>query len=103
LLVYNQNLGVKNQYNDQVDFVLELNRKHIFCVGKILELTRKKGETVWLQCDVNEHLRSSIEWRWNGRNIQETLFNNFLLTKEQSKYLVFSFVLIRNYFRFNYY
>jgi hypothetical protein len=54
-------------------------------VGKLLQLTRKKGETVWLQCDVTEHLRSSIEWRWNGRNIQETLFNNFLLTKDQSK------------------
>jgi len=57
----------------------------MFYVGKIVQLTRKKGETVWLQCDVNEHLRSSIEWRWNGQNIQDTLFNNFLLTKEQSK------------------
>ena len=55
-----------------------------FFIGKILQLTRKKGETVWLQCDVSEYLRSSIEWRWNGRNIQETLFNNYLLTKEHS-------------------
>ena len=57
-------------------------------IGKVLQLTRKKGETVWLQCDVSEHLRSSIEWRWNGRNVQDTLFNNFLLTKEQSKDLL---------------
>ncbi len=77
----------------------------MFYVGKIVQLTRKKGETVWLQCDANEHLRSSIEWRWNGRNVQDTLFNNFLLTKEQSKNL-FSFMIIYLYsssFRFNYY
>ena len=60
-------------------------KKSVQRPSKVLQLTRKKGETVWLQCDVSEHLRSSIEWRWNGRNVQETLFNNFLLTKEQSK------------------
>lgn len=64
-------------------FLMEM----ILFIGKILQLTRKKGETVWLQCDVSEYLRSSIEWRWNGRNVQETLFNNYLLTKEQSKNL----------------
>jgi hypothetical protein len=85
-------------------FFIEFN----FSVGKILQLTRKKGETVWLQCDVSEHLRSFIEWRWNGRNIQDTLFNNFLLTKEQSKYFFFyysffSIFILKNNFRFNYY
>src|SRR5579871_5637964 len=60
-------------------------KKSIQQPSKILQLTRKKGETVWLQCDVSEHLHSLIEWRWNGRNVQDTLFNNFLLTKEQSK------------------
>jgi len=63
-------------------------KKSVQRPSKILELTRKKGETVWLQCDVNEHLRSSIEWRWNGQNIQDTLFNNFLLTKEQNLIII---------------
>jgi hypothetical protein len=72
-------------------------------IGKVLQLTRKKGETVWLQCDVNEHLRSSIEWRWNGRNVQDTSYNNFLLTKEQSKYLVFLYRIFIELFRFNNY
>jgi hypothetical protein len=63
-------------------------KKSVQRPSKILQLTRKKGETVWLQCDVNEHLRSSIEWRWNGRNIQDTLFNNFLLTKEQNLIII---------------
>lgn len=89
-LVYNQNHGVKNQFNDQVssrDLSFGFSMEIILFIGKILQLTRKKGETVWLQCDVSEYLRSSIEWRWNGRNVQETLFNNYLLTKEQSKNL----------------
>ena len=88
LRVYNQNHGVKNPFNDQVrvdDYFSSETR--FFCLGKILQLSRKKGETVWLQCDVSEYLRSAIEWRWNGRNVQDTLFNNFLLTKEQSKHL----------------
>ena len=58
---------------------------NVISLGKSLQLNRKKGETVWLQCDVNEHLRSTIEWRWNGRNVEETTLNNFLLTKDQSE------------------
>lgn len=75
------------------------------CVGKILQLTRKKGETVWLQCDVSEYLRSAIEWRWNGRNVQDTHFNNFLLTNEQSKhyYSRTFFSMNQQSSRFNYY
>ncbi|CAF1214938.1 unnamed protein product [Adineta ricciae] len=63
-------------------------KKSVQRPNKILQLTRKKGETVWLQCDVSEYLRSSIEWRWNGRNIQETLFNNYLLTKEHNLIII---------------
>jgi len=84
---YNRIPGVKNPFNGQVfvrNFVW-LN-ENIWILDKILQLTRKKGETVWLQCDVEDYLRPFIEWRWNGKNIQDATLNNFLLTKDQSSF-----------------
>lgn len=79
LLISNQKLAISRLQPES------WCKKSVQRPSKILQFTRKKGETVWLPCEVNEHLRPSLEWRWNGRNVQDSTFNNFFLTKEQSK------------------